>query len=316
MKILVSGSGGLVGSALLPVLRSAGHQVTRLVRRPSAPLGPEDSTVQWDPETGEIDSSRLEGIEAAVHLAGENIAARRWTPAQKARIRDSRVQGTARLSQRLANLTQPPATLVAASAIGYYGNCGERLLLEESRAGQDFLARVCADWEAAAADAAERGIRVVSTRLGMVLSSSGGALGQMLPPFRLGVGGVLGSGSQYMSWVALDDVVGAIAHVLTTDSLHGPVNVVAPEAVRNREFTKTLGRVLRRPTRLGVPSFAARLMFGEMADALLLASTRVEPAKLQASGYSFRYPQLEGALRHVLGKLLADPQAHAAEAQS
>ena len=209
-----------------------------------------------------------------------------------------------------------PKAFVCASAVGYYGNCGERLLQEESRAGRDFLARVCMDWEAAARPATSRGIRVVSARLGMVLSSSGGALGQMLPPFRLGVGGALGSGSQYMSWISLDDVVGAITHVLTTDSLHGPVNFVAPEVVRNSEFTQTLGRVLRRPTRFRVPAFAARLLFGEMAQALLLASTRVEAAKLQASGYSFRYPELEGALRHLLGKPLSGPQSHAAEAQT
>ena len=228
MKILVSGSGGMVGSALLPVLRAAGHQITRLVRRPSAPLGPEDSTVQWNPETGEIDSRRLEGIEAVVHLAGENIAARRWTPAQKARIRDSRVQGTALLSQRLAGLTQPPATLVAASAIGYYGNRGEELLNEDSSSGNDFLSEVCRQWEAASLPAAEKGIRVVRLRLGIVLSPRGGALAKMLPPFKLGAGGRIGTGQQYMSWIALDDAVGAIGHALTDSNLSGPVNAVAP----------------------------------------------------------------------------------------
>jgi uncharacterized protein (TIGR01777 family) len=255
----------------------------------------------------------LEGVDAVVHLAGESVVGR-WTADKKRRIYDSRVRGTRVLCEALRQVVKPPKTLVCASAIGYYGNCGERLLLEESRAGQDFLARVCVDWEAAAASAAERGIRVVSLRLGVVLSPSGGALGQMLPPFRLGLGGRLGSGAQYMSWIHLDDVVGAISHVLTTESLHGPVNLVAPRPVSNRAFTKTLGRVLRRPTRFAVPAFAVRLRFGEMADALLLASTRVEPAKLNASGYTFHYPELEGALRHVLARPLPEPEPHAAEA--
>ena len=302
MKILVSGSGGMVGSALLPVLRAAGHQITRLVRRPSAPLGPEDSTVQWNPETGEIDSSRLEGIEAVVHLAGENIAARRWTPAQKARIRDSRVQGTALLSQRLAGLTQPPATLVAASAIGYYGDRGEELLNEDSSSGNDFLSEVCRQWEAASLPAAEKGIRVVRLRLGIVLSPRGGALAKMLPPFKLGAGGRIGTGQQYMSWIALDDAVGAIGHALTDSNLSGPVNAVAPHPVTNLEFTKTLGKVLSRLTLFPMPAFAARMALGEMADALLLASSRVEPQRLAGSGYSFQYPTLEAALRHVLDK--------------
>ena len=233
---------------------------------------------------------------------------------EAAHLRHPGCAGTQVLCEALRQVVKPPKTFVCASAIGYYGHRGEHLLLEESRAGDDFLARVCVDWEAAAALAAQRGIRVVSLRLGMVLSPSGGALGQMLPPFRLGLGGVLGGGRQYMSWIDLDDVVGAISHVLTTESLHGAVNLVAPQPVTNRDFTKTLGRVLRRPTRFAVPAFGARLLFGEMADALLLASTRVEPGKLNASGYAFRYPELEGALRHVLGKPLPDPEPHAAEA--
>ena len=249
----------------------------------------------------------LEGVDAIVHLGGESIVGR-WTADKKRRIYESRVHGTQILCEALRQVVKPPKTFVCASAIGYYGNRGERLLLEKSRAGEDFLARVCVDWEAAAAPAAERGIRVVSLRLGVVLSSTGGALGQMLPPFRLGLGGVLGGGAQFMSWIALDDVVGAISHVLTTESLYGAVNLVAPGPVSNRDFTKTLGRVLRRPTRFAVPAFGARLLFGEMADALLLASTRVEPGKLNASDYTFRYPELEGALRHVLGKPLPVPE--------
>ena len=311
MHIIVSGANGLVGGALVPALEAAGHRVTRLVRGRARPGWAE---IGWDPETGRIAPQAIEGADAVVHLAGESIVGR-WTADKKRRIYDSRVRGTRVLCEALRQVVKAPAVFVCASAIGYYGNCGERLLQEESRAGRDFLARVCVDWEAAAGPAAERGIRVVSARLGMVLSASGGALGQMLPPFRLGVGGVLGGGSQYMSWIALEDVVGAITHVLETDSLHGPVNVVAPEAVRNREFTKTLGRVLRRPTRFPVPAFGARLLFGEMADALLLASTRVEPAKLHASGYAFRHPQLEGALQHLLGRSLAGSQAQAAEVQ-
>ena len=302
MKILVSGSTGLVGSALVPVLRSDGHEVIRLVRRPSAALGPEDATIQWNPETGELDGSRLEGIEAVVHLAGENIAARRWTAAQKARIRDSRVRGTALLSDRLANLAQPPATLVAASAIGFYGDRGDELLNEDSPSGNDFLSEVCRQWEAASLPAEEKGIRVVRLRLGIVLSPRGGALAKMLLPFKLGAGGKIGSGQQTMSWIALDDAVGALCRALVDSNLSGPVNAVAPNPATNLEFTKTLGRVLSRPTLFPMPGFAARIAFGEMAEALLLGSTRVEPRRLADCGYSFQYPTLEAALRHLLEK--------------
>ncbi len=309
MHVLVSGASGLIGSALTPDLEAAGHRVTRLVRGRARPGWGE---VAWEPEAGRMPPQALEGMDAVLHLAGESIAGR-WTADKKRRIYDSRVRGTRVICEALRQVVKPPKTFVCASAIGYYGDRGERLLREESRAGEDFLARVCVDWEAAAAPAMERGIRVVPLRLGMVLSASGGALGQMLPPFRLGLGGRLGGGAQYVSWVTLDDVAGAILHVLTTESLHGAVNLVAPGPVSNRDFTRTLGRVLRRPTRFAVPALAARLLFGEMADALLLASTRVEPAKLNASGYAFRYPALEGALRHVLGKPLPDPEAYAAE---
>lgn len=309
MHILVSGASGLIGSALTPCLEASGHRVTRLVRGRARPGWGE---VAWEPEAGRMPPPALEGVDAVVHLAGESIAGR-WTADKKRRIYDSRVRGTQVLCAALRQVVRPPKVFVCASAIGYYGHRGERLLLEESRAGKDFLARVCVDWEAAAAPAAERGIRVVSLRLGMVLSASGGALGEMLPPFRLGLGGVLGGGAQYVSWIALNDVVGAILHVLMTESLRGAVNLVAPRPVRNREFTKTLGRVLRRPTRCAMPAFAARLLFGEMADALLLASTRVEPGQLNASGYAFRHPELEGALRHLLGKPLSDPEPSVAE---
>ncbi|HEV2175715.1 MAG TPA: TIGR01777 family oxidoreductase [Terriglobia bacterium] len=299
MKILVSGSSGLIGSALVPFLTTGGHAVVRLVRagRSAAAEG-----IPWDPSTGAIDAAKLEGFDAVVHLAGESIAAARWTPEQKVRIHESRVKGTRLLAETLARLARPPRALVCASAVGYYGNRGGELLNEASAPGSDFLAQVCRDWEAAAEPATRRGIRVVNLRFGMVLSSAGGGLAKMLTPFRLGVGGIIGSGRQYVSWIALDDVVGAIHHALSTDALRGPVNAVGPTPVTNREFTKALGRVLSRPTIFPVPAFAARATFGEMADALLLASQRVEPARLLAGGYQFQFPELEGALRHALAK--------------
>jgi len=299
MKVLLSGSSGLVGSALVPVLTGGGYEVVRLVR--SQP-GPETSEVRWDPETGSIDGAGLKGVDAAVHLAGESIAAGRWTAARKARILESRVRGTRLLAETLAGLEEPPKALVSASAVGYYGDRGEETLREESGSGSAFLSEVCRQWEAATEPAAAAGIRVVNLRFGVILASAGGALPRLLTPFRLGVGGTLGSGKQFMSWIALDDVIGAILHALTTEALRGPVNAVAPQAATNREFTKTLGRVLGRPTLFPMPACAARLAFGEMADELLLASQRVEPAKLLASGYQFRFPDLESALRHILGK--------------
>jgi uncharacterized protein (TIGR01777 family) len=235
-----------------------------------------------------------------VNLAGDNIAAGRWTPEKKARIRDSRVQLTRQLAESLARLTPPPQVLVSASAIGFYGNRGDEVLREESLSGSDFLSSVCRDWEAATRPAAEAGIRVVCLRFGAILSAAGGALAKMLTPFRLGAGGVIGDGRQWMSWIALNDVLGAIRHALAADALRGPVNVVAPQPVTNREFTQMLGRVLGRPAILPLPAFAARLAFGEMADALLLSSQRVEPARLLASGYRFQFTELEGALRHLL----------------
>jgi uncharacterized protein len=302
MHILVTGATGLIGSTLVSFLSTGGHQVTRLVRTPPRPGHAE---VYWQPETGSIATPGLEGLDAVVHLAGENIAAGRWTAEKKASIRDSRVQGTHLLCDALAQLVNPPNMLVSASAIGYYGDRGAEVLREDSRPGRGFLADVCRAWEAATAPAAQRGIRVVNVRFGVVLSAAGGALAKMLLPFKLGLGGIIGSGQQYMSWIALDDVVGAIHHTLITDTLQGPVNVVAPNPVTNAVFTKTLGRVLRRPTLFPLPAFVARAAFGEMADALLLASTRVEPAKLKDTHYAFRYPELEGALRHVLGKARA-----------
>jgi len=280
MNILLTGSSGLVGSALVSALTAAGHSITRLVHSKPWP--------------------DLAGHDAVVNLAGDNIAAGRWTPEKKARIRDSRVQLTRQLSESLVKLMPPPKVLISASAIGYYGNRGDEVMRDESLPGLDFLAGVCCDWEAAAKLAAEAGIRVVYLRFGVILSAAGGALAKMLTPFKLGAGSVIGNGRQWMSWIALDDVAGAIQHALATDSLRGPVNTVAPNPVTNREFTKTLGRVLGRPTLFPMPAFAARLAFGEVADTLLLASQRVESAKLAASGYRFQFPELDGALRHLL----------------
>jgi hypothetical protein len=288
-----------VGSALVPFLTTGGHRVSRLVR--STPR-PGQAEIPWHPETGSIPTPALEGIDAVVHLAGENIATGRWTAEKKANIRASRVQGTRRLCEALAPLVHPPRVLVSAAAIGYYSDRGAESLPETSRPGTGFLAEVCQAWEAATAPAVERGIRVVHLRFGIVLSPAGGALAQVLLPFKLGAGGVLGSGRQYMSWMALDDAIGAILHALMTPSVQGPVNVVAPQSLTNREFTAVLGRVLGRPTLLPLPTLAARVAFGEMAEALLLASALVEPRRLLATGYVFRYLDLYGALGHLLGK--------------
>ena len=298
MRMLVSGASGFIGSALVPTLSAGGHTVTRLVR--STPR-PGQAEIPWNPAARSIGTPALEGLDAVVHLAGDNIASGRWTAVKKASIRNSRVQGTAVLCEALAQLVKPPKVLLSASAIGYYGDRGETTLREESPPGTDFLAEVCQAWESATVPAVQRGIRVVHLRFGIVLSPAGGALAKMLTPFRLGLGGVVGPGKQYMSWIALDDVLGAIHHALNTEALQGPVNVVAPQPVTNQEFTTTLGKVLRRPTRLPLPALAARLLFGEMADALLLASTRVVPARLVTSGYTFHYPALEKALQHLLG---------------
>ncbi len=302
LKILVTGSSGLIGSALIPFLTTGGHRVMRLVRTLDR-VG--DDAIYWNPKEGQLDAGRLEGLDAVVHLAGENIAAHRWNAEQKARIRASRVEPTSFLGHALARLRRPPRVLVAASAIGYYGNRGDACLDETATPGNGFLAEVCREWEGATRFAASAGIRVVNLRFGIVLSPTGGALASMAPPFRLGLGGRIGDGSQFMSWIALDDALGAIYHSLATPELEGAVNTVAPHPVANHEFTKTLGRVLGRPTFAPLPAFAARLAFGEMAEELLLASLRVEPKALVGSGYSFQFPKLEPALRHLLGRTAA-----------
>ena len=297
MHVMLTGSTGLIGSALTLFLRAGGHQVRRLRREPSV----DPDTTHWSPTDGTLADGALDGIEAVVHLAGESIASGRWTTARKARIRDSRVDGTRRLCEALAGLESPPKVLVAASALGYYGDRGDELLDESALPGTGFLPELCQAWEDAVAPARERGIRVVHLRTGIVLSPLGGALGQMLLPFKLGVGGVVGSGDQFMSWISPDDMLAITLRALADDQISGPVNAVAPHPVTNREFTKTLGKVLRRPTIVPLPAFAARLALGEMADALLLSSTRVDPAVLRAAGFEFAHPNLEDALRHVLG---------------
>jgi hypothetical protein len=256
---------------------------------------------RWDPDTGAVEPG-LDGVDAVVHLAGESVAGGRWTEARKRRIRESRVRPTRLLCETLARQRTPPRVLVCASAIGYYGDRGDQVLREESAPGAGFLPEVCRKWEAAAEPAARRGIRVVHLRIGLVLSPKGGALAAMLPVFRLGLGGPVGAGAQWMSWIGIDDTLGAILHALMNEALAGPVNAVAPAPVTNREFAKTLARVLRRPAVLPFPAFAARLLLGQMADELLLASARVEPARLRATGYAFRDATLEGALRRLLAR--------------
>ena len=299
MKILISGSSGFIGKALAPLLSTGGHDVVRLVRTARETEG---QSPRWDPERRLIDASRLEGVDAVVHLAGETLGKGRWSRRKKARIRSSRIEGTRFLCETLAKLEDPPKVILSASAIGYYGNRGDEALNENSGPGTGFLADVCREWEEATEPARRSGIRVVNLRIGVVLSPAGGALAQMLPPFQAGAGGVVGSGRQYISWVSIDDLAGIIEHIIGDESLEGPINAVAPRAVTNREFTKTLGRVLQRPTVMSIPSFAARVALGELADEVLLASARVLPQKLHESGYSFRYPELEAALRHVLGR--------------
>jgi hypothetical protein len=284
MRVVITGATGLVGHALTPHLTAMGHRVEGFSR-------PSD----WDPDAGSISTARLQGADAVIHLAGENIASGRWTAARKNRILNSRTKGTRLLAEALAAMEQRPKVLVSASAVGFYGDRGNTVLDEDSESGAGFLPEVCREWERATAPAQARGIRVVNLRIGIVLSADGGALRKMLTPFRLGVAGPLGDGRQYMSWITLSDLCRAANHVLTTQSLTGPVNAVSPTPVTNREFTSALAKVLRRPAVLPAPRFALRLVLGELADALL-ASARVVPAKLLSTGFKFQDTDISMAL--------------------
>ena len=296
LHVAITGASGFIGRALEAFLTTGGHRVTRLVRRP-----PAAGEVRWDPDAA-ADLSTLGPVDAVVHLAGEGIATARWSARRKAAIATSRQRGTANLVTSLLRLASPPAVFVAASAVGIYGDRGDEELTEASPTGSGFLAGVGREWEAASAPVDAAGVRVVRARLGVVLSPDGGALEKMLPPFRLGLGGRLGSGRQWMSWVSLDDAIGAIHHAIFTPALCGAVNVTAPAPATNAEFTATLARVLARPAVVPVPAAALRLALGQLADEALLAGQRVLPAALLSAGYRFRAAGLEGALRHVLGR--------------
>jgi len=296
MRVLIAGASGLVGSALIPALEAEGADVTRLVRS-SAGAG----EIEWHPNNDQIDATQLEGFDAVINLAGENIAAGRWTDEQKRKIRDSRVNGTRLLSEAIARLKQRPAVFLCASATGIYGDRGDEILDEQSESGGGFLAGVCREWEMATEPAVQAGVRTVTLRFGPILAREGGMLAKLLTPFKMGMGGKVGSGKQYISWVAIDDVVNAVKLALNDASLRGPLNIVSPNPVTNEVFTKTLGHVLSRPTALAMPAFAVRLAFGEMADEMLLTSQRVIPKKLNNAGYEFLQPELEGALQKHLG---------------
>lgn len=295
MRVAITGASGLVGSALTQLLENEGHDVLRLIRRAAS-----GGEISWQPHKQIIEAEKLEGIDAVVHLAGENVAEGRWNSAKKQRIHISRTEGTQLIANTLAQLDKKPRVFVSASAIGFYGDQRAEPVDEESGRGQGFLADVCTAWEEACQPVREAGIRTVNVRIGVVLSKDGGALAKMLTPFRLCAGGVIGSGKQVWSWVAIHDVVGAIKHALETESVAGPLNATAPNAVTNAEFTRALGHVLGRPTLIPMPAFLAKLALGEMAEALLLSSSRVLPRKLQDTGYKFQHEDLEPTLRALL----------------
>ena len=298
MKVLITGSTGLVGSALVPFLKDKGHTVIGLCRNTNDPA----NIQSWNPITGTISPTALEGADTLIHLAGENIADKRWTVARKKKIRDSRVNSTRRLLEALVLAPNKPKNLIVASAIGFYGDRGDTQLDEFAPAGTGFLPEVCQAWEEASQSVQNTDIKVVNIRIGIVLTPNGGALGKMLLPFKMGIGGILGAGIQYWSWITLDDLLAVFLHILTTKGLKGPINAVSPNPVTNREFTKTLGAVLQRPTIFPIPGMVARLAFGEMADMLLLASARVLPMKLNQSNFKFQYPTLDQALRNILNR--------------
>lgn len=306
MRIAITGASGFVGTAAVEHLTTAGHDVVRLVRRTgdgtSASDSPASRTAAWNPTTGELDTENLGAIDAVVHLAGENVAGGRWTKARRRAIRDSRGPVTERLAQSLAALERPPRVLVSASATGFYGDRGDTVLDEQSPAGQGFLADVATEWERGTDPARDAGIRVVNLRIGLVLHHSGGALARMLLPFRLGLGGRLGSGQQWLGFVTRHDLVRAVQFAIEHDTVRGPTLATPPQPVRNHEFTKALGQALRRPTVLPAPAFALRLLLGEMADALLLASQRVVPRVLPAAGFRHEHAEIGAAVRWALGK--------------
>jgi len=297
-RVLVSGASGPIGKALLPSLRTNGAHITRLVRDNAPPTYSDEQTIPWHPGQP-LSADALSGFDAVIHLAGETIVGR-WTESKKNKIRDSRVIGTRNLAQSLAQAKHRPQIFLCSSAIGYYGNRGDEALTEESAPGTGFLAEFCQEWEAATHPAAEAGIRTVAIRTGVVLSREGGALAKMLPPFKMGVGGKIGDGRQWMSWIDVQDLVGAIHHILKSDLLYGPVNMVAPRPVTNAEFTQTLASVLSRPAVFAVPAFAVKLLFGEMGETVLLGSQRVEPTQLVSSGYPFRFRDLRASLQNTL----------------
>lgn len=296
MKVLITGAGGLVGTALQRSFADKGYDM--LLASRSEPK--DERYVQWDAQDGFTEPNRLEGVDAVVHLAGESVSGLRWTDEKKKAIRDSRVLGTRSVVNAISRLKDTPKVFVSASAVGFYGERGDEELTESSAAGDSFLADVSREWEAESRRAEDAGIRTVLLRTGIVLSKDGGALGTMLLPFKLGVGGVVGSGKQWMSWISLDDHIEAINFAIENETLRGAVNAVSPNPVTNEEFTKTLGEVLYRPTFLSLPEFAVSMVFGEMGDALLLASTRVVPKRLVEAGFDFKYPELKGAVEHAL----------------
>ena len=295
MKIAIAGSSGLLGSALIPKLEADGDEVIRLVRR-SAGAG----EIEWHPNQDEIEPAKLDSFDAVINLAGENVAEGRWTDEKKRKIRDSRVNGTHLLSEAISKAPEQPQVFLCASATGIYGDRENEPLDEQSEWGGGFLAGVCREWEKATEPATKAGVRVVNLRFGPVLAREGGMMEKMLTPFKMGLGGKIGSGKQYISWVAIDDAVGAMLLALKDTSIRGPLNVVSPNPVTNEEFTKALGEALSRPTVMAMPAFAARLAFGEMADEMLLVSQRVVPKKLTAAGFHFQYPELEATLRSYI----------------
>ena len=297
--ILMSGASGVVGSALIPFFSTGGHRVTRLVRRTSLQ---DENERFWDPQKGLIDIRDDDVFDVVIHLSGEHIGQGRWTAQKKKKIIESRNVTTSLIAGRIAGLKKPPRAFLCASAIGYYGHRGDELMTEESECGADFISNVCDEWEQAALPAMDKGVRTVFLRIGVVLSPVGGALQRLLPSFNLGLGGKVGSGEQYISWISMDDLIGSIYHAMDDDTLSGPINIVAPNPVTYLEMSRTLAKVLSRPALFTIPAWLIKLILGEMGKEVLLSSTRVKPEKIVASGYHFRHPDLEGALRHLLGK--------------